>query len=313
MKVFFIDTVHECLEEQLLASGHECIDHTKTSREELLNILNEADGFVIRSRTPVNRELIDAGSNLKFIMRAGAGMENIDIPFAKSKGIHLFSAPEGNRDAVAEHAIGMLLALFIHLKKVDAEVRKGIWQRAQNRGNELLSMTVGLIGYGYMGKAFAQRLSGFGCKVIAYDKYLHDFSDDYVTEVSLEQLQLESDVISLHTPQSEETYYLIDEAFIDACAKPFYIINTARGKNLKTAALVQGLESGKVRGACLDVLEYEKASFENFFSEDQLPEPLKYLINSDRVLLSPHIAGWTHESHQKLSQVLFDKFKAVFH
>lgn len=312
MKVFFIDTVHGCLEEQLLAAGHECVDHTKTSRADLLQILSEADGFVIRSRTPVDKELLDAGPNLKFIMRAGAGMENIDIPYAQSKGIQLFSAPEGNRDAVAEHAIGMLLALFIHLKRVDKEVRQGEWKRAENRGYELMGKTIGLIGYGYMGKAFAQRLSGFDCKVIAYDKYLHNFSDQYVTEVGLEQLQEEADVISLHTPQSDETNYLINQDFINACAKPFYLINTARGKNVCTEDLVQGLKSGKVLGACLDVLEYEKASFENFFSDDQLPAPLKFLTQSDKVLLSPHIAGWTHESHRKLSQVLFDKFQKFF-
>lgn len=312
MKVFFIDTVHQCLEQQLSSKGFECTDVTTASRSELLQNIHQADGIVIRSRTPIDKEFLDAATSLKFIARAGAGMENIDILSATSKGIKLFSAPEGNRDAVAEHAMGMLLSLFNHLKRVDSEVRKGVWLRAENRGYELKGKTVGLIGFGFMGKALALRLKGFGCTIIAYDKYLGNYGNSDATACSLKELQDTADIISLHIPQTEECVHLIDDAFIEKCTKPFYLINTARGKNVKTSALVNGLESGKVLGACLDVLEYEKASFENFFSDDTLPEPLQYLITSEKVILSPHIAGWTHESHRKLSQVLFDKIEAAF-
>lgn len=310
MKVLIVDTVDAILTDGLKQLGYTVEEDYFSPKGGIIQKLDEYDGLVIRSRFPVDQELIEAGEKLKFIARVGAGMENIDIPFAQSKGIHLIKAPEGNRDAVGEHAVGMLLMLFNNLKRADAEVRKGMWRREENRGLELHGKTVGVIGYGQMGSAFAEKLRGFGCRVLAYDKYIFGYGNEFVKEVSLEELQREADIVSLHIPQAEETLGMMDLAFIDAFAKPFYLINTARGKSVKTADLVQGLKSGKVLGACLDVLEYEKASFEDMFSQD-LPAAFEYLIKSERVILSPHIAGWTIESNQKMAQTIVDKVKTL--
>lgn len=311
LKVLFLDSVHPCLEEMLTNAGFICHHDYKSSSAEIAQNIGEYTGIVIRSRFAVDEKFLLAASQLKFIARAGAGMENINVAFAKTRGITLFNSPEGNRDAVGEHAVGMLLMLLNHLKKADAEVRRGIWLRAENRGTELGYKTVGIIGYGQMGSAFAQKLSGFGCRILAHDKYLKGFGNALVQEVTLAELQQQADVISLHLPLSAETNYYVDEHFINACSKPIYLINTARGQNLKTAALVSGLKTGKVLGACLDVLEFEKSSFENIDTEF-LPEDFKFLIDSEQVILSPHIAGWTHESHEKLSRFLGDKILHYF-
>jgi D-3-phosphoglycerate dehydrogenase / 2-oxoglutarate reductase len=311
LKILFLDSVHPCLEQMLVGAGFVCHHNYKSSSSEIAQIIGDYTGIVIRSRFPVDEKFLSAANQLKFIARAGAGMENINVEFAKSRGIALFNSPEGNRDAVGEHAVGMLLMLLNHLKKADAEVRKGIWLRAENRGTELGNKTVGIIGYGQMGIAFAQKLSGFGCRILAHDKYLKGFGNDRVQEVTLEELKQHADIISLHLPLSEETNYYIDELFINSCAKNFYLINTARGQNVKTSALVSALKTGKVLGACLDVLEYEKSSFENI-DTDFLPADFKFLIESELVILSPHIAGWTHESHEKLSRFLGDKILHYF-
>ena len=237
-------------------------------------------------------------------------MENIDVEYAESKGIRCLHAPEGNRDAVGEHALGMLLSLFNNLCRANKEVREGKWIREGNRGIELMGKTVGIIGYGNMGSAFAERLKGFGVKILAYDKYKAGFGNTTVTESTLQQLFDEADVLSLHTPLTDETAYMINDAFIGSFRKAIYIINTARGKCLDTAALVKNLQSGKVKGACLDVLEYESVSFEKL-DASALPAPMQYLIQSDRVILSPHIAGWTHESNYKISRILAEKMIAV--
>jgi len=230
-------------------------------------------------------------------------MENIDIETAESLGIKLINSPEGNRDSVAEHVVGMLLILMNRLFIASNEVKDGIWKREENRGDELLGKTFGIIGYGNMGKATAKRLSGFGVEVIFYD-ILPDLSDEFAKQVSLEELQKRADILSLHIPLTDETNYLIDEEFISKMEKNFYFVNTARGKNLKTKALVQAIEAGKVLGACLDVLEYEKSSFENLETENQ---DLKYLLDSEKVIITPHIGGWTHQSKEKLAQVIVDK------
>lgn len=311
MRVLFLDTVHPILEEQLVAAGFDCDHDTTSSYEAILSIIEAYDGIVIRSRIPMNSQLFQAGRNLKFIARSGAGLENIDLDEAKQHGITVFSSPEGNRDAVGEQAIGMLLMLFNHLKKADLEVRKGIWLREENRGLELAGKTVGIIGYGVMGQALAKKLSGFDCTVLAHDKYKKGFSDAFVDEVSLNELQDRSDIISLHLPQSEETHYFMNDSFIQSCAKPFYLINTARGKNVQTSALVAGLQSGAILGACLDVLEYEKGTFEGL-NAAQLPADFQYLIQSEQVVLSPHVAGWTAESYVKLSTFLAEKILAKF-
>jgi D-3-phosphoglycerate dehydrogenase len=233
-------------------------------------------------------------------------MENIDVTYAESKGIKCLHAPEGNRDAVAEHAVGMLLALFNNIPRADKEVREGKWIREGNRGIELMGKTVGIIGYGNMGSAFAERLKGFGVKVLVYDKYKKDFGNEFVRETSLEDIFDQADVLSLHTPLTPETTYLVDDAFLKKFRKNIYVINTARGKCLNTTDLVNNLDSGKVSGACLDVLEYEMVSFENL-DVHALPEAFQRLIKSDKVILSSHIAGWTHESNEKIAEILAKK------
>ncbi len=312
MRVLFIDSVHPILWERLSSNNFECVDGTSWSREQVLHQISGYQGVVIRSRFTIDETFLDAATSLKFIARSGAGLENINLAYAEEKGVEVFNSPEGNRDAVAEHALGMILSLFNHLKRADLEVRQGIWLREENRGLELKGKTVGIIGYGVMGTAFAQRLVGFGCKVIAHDKYKTGFGNDLVEELSLKALQEQADVVSLHLPQSAETIHYINEAFINAMHKPFYLINTARGKNVSLEALINGLESGKVLGACLDVLEVEKKSFEKLSSSDLSPAFQK-LIASDKVLLSPHVAGWTEESYVKLSTFLADKILAWYH
>jgi len=311
MQVLFLDTVHSVLQERLTASGYSCIDGTEMNEDSINRLLPEIDGIVIRSRFPMNESFLQKTKQLKFIARSGAGMENIDIHYCHSKGIVLFNAPEGNRNAVGEHALGMILALLNRLHLADKEVRDGNWDREGNRGYELDGKTIGIIGFGNNGGAFAKKLRGFDVKVLAYDKYKSDFGDRYVTEVTLDELFEKANVLSFHIPQNEETIFMADEAFFEKFKNPIYVINLARGKIIKTDALVNGLRSGRILGACLDVLEYEKASFESFF-EQQLNDSFKYLLESEKVILSPHVGGWTHESYFKLSNVLADKILSHF-
>lgn len=304
MKILQIDKNHPLIVEQLTAKGFVIEeDHTSTY-DQILDKIENYEGIIIRSRIPIDANFLSRATNLKFIARVGAGMENIDTSEAKKRGIKLISSPEGNRDAVAEHSLGMLLVLMNRLFIASNEVKNGIWLREENRGNELYGKTIGLIGYGNMGKATAKRFSGFGCKVIFYD-ILPNLSDEYAIQVSLEELQYEADIVSLHIPFTEETHYLIDEKFIDKMRKKFYLINTSRGKNVKTEAVVEALKIGKIEGAALDVIEYEKSSFENITKIDN--NALKYLLTSDKVILTPHIAGWTIQSKEKLAQVIVDK------
>ncbi len=307
-KVIFIDSVHEILWERLTKAGWICEDFTKYKSAEILKKLHEYTGIIIRSRFQLTKEILSKLPNLKFIARAGSGLENIDIKYCHEKKIKVFSSPEGNRDAVGEHTLGMLLMLQNHLKIVDNEVRNGLWKRAENRGYELKGKTIGFIGYGVMGKAFAQRLSGFEVNLIAFDKYKTNYSDTITNEVSLKTLLKKSDIISIHTNYLPNNKYIIDANFIKQVEKPFVLINTARGFNVNTEDLVSGLKSGKILGACLDVLEYESKSFETF-SAVQNYSALEYLKQASNVILSPHIAGWTHESHFKLSNVLAEKIE----
>jgi D-3-phosphoglycerate dehydrogenase len=321
MKVLIIDTVDPLLSNGLRQLGFEVEEDYTSPKEEITQKISKYSGLVIRSRFPVDAPFLRNATHLKFIGRVGAGMENIDTPFAESMGIHLIKAPEGNRDAVGEQAVGMLLMLFNNLKRADAEVRAGIWKREENRGLEINGKTVGIIGYGYMGSAFAEKLKGFGCTVLAYDKYKNGFGNEAVKEVSLEELQQQADIVSLHIPQAADTLGMFNADFIQSFRKPFYLVNTARGKSVNTEDLVAGLQAGKVLGACLDVLEYEKASFENMFNrvapdgasthKMELPDAFQYLIQSDKVILSPHIAGWSHESNKKMAQVILDKVQAL--
>lgn len=314
-RVLLIDHNHDALVAGLTELGYTCEPGYELSYQEILDCVNEYKGLVIRSRITIDQKLLEAAAQLRWIGRVGAGMENIDVAFAESKGVACLNAPEGNRNAVAEHAIGMLLSLFNNLRRADAEVRHGVWKREANRGLELAGKTVGIIGYGYMGSWFAQRLASLGVEVLAHDKYKTLFVPQehgaHIRESSLEQLQEEADIISLHLPQSEETHHYIDEAFIEKCARPFFLVNTARGKNVDTGALIRGLRSGKILGACLDVLEYESSSFSNLFDRASVPTDLQALLEEDRVILSPHVAGWTHESHRRLAEVIVEKVAAL--
>lgn len=314
MKILFIDRVHASLNSMLSQEGHHCVEAYHESREAIMEMLPEFEGIVLRSRILIDRDLLDLAVNLKFIARAGAGMESIDVEAAKERKVLCLNAPEGNRNAVAEHAMGMLLALNNNLIRADREVRRGLWKREENRGRELKGKTVGLIGFGNTGQAFAKKLSGFECKVIAFDKYRTGFGSDLVKEVKLEEIFLESDILSLHIPLTEETRYLVNEDFISRFRKSFLLINTSRGPCVDTKAFVNAMIAGKIGGACLDVLEFEDPSFEKVGSSDQdfrKSESWKFMLASDRVILSPHIAGWTFESHEKISAVLFEKIKAL--
>lgn len=311
-KVLLIDTVHPALNEMLSKKGIVCDLDNTSSKEEILLKIQHYVGIVIRSRFKIDKDFLEKAKHLKFIARAGAGMENIDVPYAESLGIKCIHAPEANRDAVGEHALGMLLMLFNNLKRADSEVRNGIWKREENRGHELKGKTVGIIGYGNMGSAFAQRLKGFDVEVLVFDKYKKNFGNEFIKESTLEELFEKAAVLSLHIPLTDETKYMVNTAFFNSFKNPIYLINTARGKVLNTADLVEAIKYKKVLGACLDVLEYESVSFENIDAE-KLPEPFKYLINSDKVILSPHIAGWTVESHVKISQVLAEKIINVLY
>lgn len=307
MKVIAIDSVHPILYNQLRSFGCTVDECSHLKGEELLKILPQYEGFIIRSKFKITKEIIDACPSLKFIARSGSGMENIDLAYAKSKGIECFNSPEGNRDAVAEHVLGMILMLINKLKIADAEVRNGIWKRAENRGIELKGKTFALIGYGQMGSTVAQRLKGFDVKILAYDKYKeqHDF------KASMDDIFEHADFVSLHLPLTAETTNIANAQWFKNFKKDIFFINTARGKCVNTSDLVTAMKNGKVRGACLDVLEYESVSFENIEAKN-LPEDFQYLITSDKIVLSPHIAGWTFESYEKLSSFLAEKIKAKF-
>lgn len=311
MKVLFLDTVHPILEEKLLKDGHQTVHYLGNSKEEILEEIKSVDGIVIRSKIRLDADVLSHAHQLKFIARAGAGMENIDVEYAGSRGIICINSPEGNRDAVGEHIIGMLLMLFNRLKIADQEVRKGIWLRAENRGVELMGKTVGIVGYGNNGTALAKKLAGFGCRILAYDKYKSNFGNEFVEEVNMDTIFQEADILSLHIPLTEETYHLVNDTFIEQFQKPFYFVNAARGKIVQTSSVVKALQTGKIIGACIDVLEYEAVSFEEIEAQ-RLPDDFHYLIQAENVILTPHIAGWTHESNYKLSNVLYQKIKQKF-
>jgi len=311
MKILHLDSNHKLLINQLNDLGYTNHENYSDSKADIQNIIHEYDGFIIRSRFSIDRDFIDSAKKLKFIGRVGAGLENIDCGYAESKNITLIAAPEGNSNAVGEHSLAMLLSLFNKLNNADKEVRAGKWLREENRGLELDGKTVGLIGYGNMGKAFAKKLKGFDVKVLCYD-IKPNVGDKNATQVTLQELQEKVDVLSLHTPETTLTIGMVNQTFINLFKKPFWLINTARGKSVVTSALVSALKKGKILGAGLDVLEYEKTSFENLFIEKNMPEAFKYLIQTENVILSPHVAGWTKESKEKLAQTIVNKIKAKF-
>lgn len=311
MKVLHLDTNHPLLIEQFEELGFQNEDDYTSSKEQIENKIGDYDGIIIRSRFTIDKAFLKRATNLKFIGRVGAGLENINIEYAKQKDIFLAAAPEGNRNAVGEHALGMLLSLFNNLNKADQEVRNGKWDRESNRGVELDGKTVGIIGYGNMGKAFAKKLKGFDVEVLCYD-IVGGVGDENARQVGIMELQQKTDVLSLHVPQTAETIGMINEDFITAFQKPFWLLNTARGKCVNTEDLITNLKLGKILGAGLDVLEFEKSSFENMFDDNALPETFQYLTKSENVLFTPHVAGWTIESKQKLAQTIVDKIKERF-
>lgn len=306
MKILHLDTNHPLMISQLTEKGFENHEDYTSSKAEIEQKIHLYDGIILRSRFSIDRTFLDKATSLKFIARVGAGLENIDCQYAENKGVTLISSPEGNRNAVGEHTLGMLLSLLNKFKKANREIENGKWLREANRGWELDYKTVGIIGYGNMGKSFAKKLQGFDCQVICYD-IKPNVGDQNATQVSLEELFERAEIVSLHTPETPQTLRMINADFINRFKNPFWFLNTARGKSVVTDDLVRALQLGKVLGAGLDVLEYEKSSFEDFFSGDTLPTSFKYLLSADNVILTPHIAGWTMESKEKLAQVIVDK------
>lgn len=318
MKVLHLDVNHALIIKQFNALGFENHEKYTATKSEIEKSIHNYDGLIIRSRFSLDKTFLEKATKLKFIGRLGAGLENIDTQFAKQQGIFLAAAPEGNRNAVGEHTLGMLLSLFNNLNKADKEVRKGIWDREGNRGLELDGKTVGIIGYGNMGKAFAKKLKGFDVEVLCYD-IKGGVEDDNARQVGIMELQQKTEILSLHVPQTEETIGMINREFISKFHHPFWILNTARGKCINTEDLVSALKTGKLLGAGLDVLEYEKASFEDLFKSNdsdtensKKPEAFQELLGMSNVLLSPHVAGWTIESKEKLAQTVVNKIKDHF-
>lgn len=316
IKILHIDSNHPLLWEQLENAGFQNETDFTSTKEEVEAKIHNYHGIVIRSRFKIDKQFLDKATNLQFIARVGAGLESIDCDYAQQKGVHLIAAPEGNKNAVGEHSIGMLLSLMNKLNRADRLVREGKWIREGNRGHELEGKTVGIIGYGNMGKSFAKKLRGFDVEVIFHD-IIENIGDENAQQVSLQQLQEKADVLSLHLPWTPETDKMINTSFINSFAKPFWLINTSRGKNVVTDDLVAALQSGKILGAGLDVLEYEKLSFEDLFVSSraqsrEIPAALEYLLQAESVLLTPHIAGWTFESHGKLAQTIVDKIVAFY-
>lgn len=305
MKILLLDQNHPQLQEDLKEAGFKITEDYTSSKEDIEKIIAKFHGIVIRSRFNIDPQFLDAAKKLKFIARVGAGLESIDIPYAKKKKVRLISAPEGNKNAVGEHTLGMLLSLFNKLNTSDLSVKSGKWEREAHRGIELDGKTVGIIGYGNMGKAFAKKLKGFNCTVFCHD-ILEDVGNKNATQVSLKTLQEMADVVSLHTPWTPLTDKMVNEEFISQFAKPFWLLNTARGKSVVTKDLVKALKQGKILGAGLDVLEYEKLSFESLFSSE-MPTDFQELLGMDNVILSPHVAGWTVESKVKLAQTISEK------
>lgn len=307
----FIDKTHPVLWEALVAAGYDCVNYADKDRKQVLSDLAPYYGVIVRSRIKLDREFLDHAESLQFIGRSGVGLEHIDLEYAAEKGIAVLPSPEGSRDTVGEHTVGLMLCLLNNLARADRQVRDGQWIREGNRATELKGKTIGIIGYGNMGTAFAQRLQGFEVEVIAYDKFKTNYGDAHAEAVDLPELQARADLISLHIPYLPENHYFVNDAFLDAFAKPIFVINTARGLVLETAALVRKLQSGKVRGAALDVIEYEEMSFAHLDPNRQ-PEPFQYLLQAENIVLTPHVAGWSDASEKGHALSLVEKIQDGF-
>lgn len=309
--VLFIDPTEPDLWHKLSQLGYHCVDLKTADKTTVFNALPTAFGVIVRSRMQIDKAFINQGEQLKFIARSGVGVEHIDLDHAKANGVQVITSPEGSRDAVGEHTLGLLLMLMNHLSRADRQVRAGEWIRGGNRGHEIKGKTVGVIGYGNMGKAFAQRLKGFGCKVIAHDKYKENYGDEFALAVDLDQLFEEADIISLHIPFMKENHHFVNGEFLASFKKPIWLVNTARGLVLNTKDLVEALDTGKVLGAALDVNEYEDQSFAKF-NPLQQPLPFQRLLELPNVVLNPHIAGWSYESETGHARVLAEKIERLF-
>ena len=311
MKVVFLDSVHSVLVERLSDAGMQCELAWEYDKDQIINCISNAQGIVLRSRFTMNEDFLKFAPDIKFIARSGSGLENIDLNYCSKRDIKVYNSPEGNRNAVGEHALGMLLSLMNHLHTADRDVKSGIWDREGNRGVELDGKTVGIIGFGNNGSAFAKKLRGFDIKLMAYDKYKKGFGDHFVMECAMSALYEHADIISFHIPQNKETLFMANESFFNSFQKPIFLLNLSRGKIVETKALVDAMKSGKVIGAGLDVLEFEPSDFTSFFKKE-IPSDLEFLLNSKNVLLTPHVGGWTNESYFKLSNILADKILADF-
>ena len=310
-KILFLDSIHPKLQDLLVNSGFECYFDPKITPTTLIEQINSYDGIIVRSKMGLDKKILSHANNIRFIGRVGSGMENVDVEYAESIGIRCLNSPEGNRDAVGEHALGMLLSLMNNMCRASAQVQDGQWNREENRGHEISGKTVGIIGYGNMGSAFAQRLKGFDARVIAYDKYKKNFSNNLVKEVRMDEIFEESDILSLHLPLTAETRYLVDETYLKFFKKPIWLINTSRGPVVKTSALVWALQNKIITGAALDVLEYENSSFSDI-DKNLIDDSFNTLTGLNNVILSPHVAGWTHESNIKLAEVLAEKINRLY-
>jgi len=304
-KILIVDDLHPVFKERAVALGYHVDDRPDITRAETLAAVKDYDGIAVRTKFRIDQEIFDVAPNLRFVARAGAGLDNIDVDIAKEKGIELLAANEGNMDAVGEHAVGLLLSLMNNFRKADLEIRSGVWDREGNRGYELKGKTVGIVGYGFMGQSFARKLSGFGVNVIAYDKYKTGFSDEFAREVSMEEIVKHSDVLSLHIPLTRETKQMVDDEYFFHFKKPIFFINTARGEIVNVKAVLNNIANGKILGAGLDVLENEK------FPALAGQEWYDTLKANEKVILTPHIAGWTFDSYRKISEVLAEKLAKI--
>ena len=309
MKILFIDKVHSSLEENLTKHGYQCIDGTELNKNQILKIISDINGIIIRSRIKIDSFFLKKCKSLKFIGRYGSGLESIDVECAKNLNIRCINTPEGNANAVAEHSLGMILNLLNNINKSNSEIRRNIWNRKNNTGSELSNKVIGIIGYGNCGKAFAKILKGFGCTILAYDKYVSEYKEKWVKKVSLKDIYENANVLSLHIPLNEETHYFINEKIINNFKNPFYLINTSRGKCVNTSSIINGIKNKKIIGACLDVFEEEKESFNKLNKKESVN--MTILKNLKNVVLTPHIAGLTIESYKKNSQIMFKKIHSL--
>ena len=311
MKILHLDKNHDLLVNELKSSGYMNVEAHKMTLAKVKSIIHQFDGIVIRSRFRIDSDFLKNGRKIKFIARVGSGIENIDVQYLKKRGIKLITAPEGNSNAVGEHTVGLILSLLNKLNLANDSVKNKLWIRDKFRGHEIENKTIGIIGYGNTGKSFAKKLTGFNVKEIIFYDIIKKTKDSIARQVSIEELQNKSNILSIHTPQNKYSIGMINKDFIEKMKNPFWLINTARGSAVKTKDLIDGLKNKKILGAALDVLEYEKKSFEDTFN-GKINEDFLDLIKNEKIILTPHVAGWTFESHSKLAKIIVQKIVKDF-